>query len=101
MNHGNATLLDVHIGKRYLPSFQEIKVKLSDALICCGGVKPVDHFSHFTGRNKPWLQDLTTSRDKGLIMWGELLDTLNLPITSKNITDMGFKSPLGYFHPNI
>ena len=103
MTHGGVTLLDVNEGRRFQSSFRSSPVALQDALRCCGGSKPVDFFAHFTGRNKPWLQDLAKTRDKSLILWRELLDKLNLPINSTNIGQMGqnFKSPLGYFRPMI
>lgn len=100
MHHGNVTLLDVNRGRKFKTFFRPDEVSLNAVLSCCGGLKPVDHFSHFTGRNKPWLQDLATTRDKNLVLWGHLLDSLKLPINSQNIFKMGFKSPLGYFHPN-
>eukprot|EP01034_Spumella_vulgaris_P002795 gene2795-3621_t len=77
---------------------------VTDALSICGAnggiVMPMDMFYHYTGRNKPWMNDLKKPKDKSLLLWATLLDSLKLSVNSSNINDQNLKAPLGFFHPN-
>eukprot|EP01040_Poterioochromonas_malhamensis_P011096 gene11096-12092_t len=64
------------------------------------GRSPMDFFYHFTGRNKPWLQNLSKPKDAGVVTWIEIFDSLNLSVNSTTIRGSALKPPLGYFHPN-
>jgi hypothetical protein len=61
---------------------------------------PTDYFYHYTGKNKPWLQDLRKPKDKAQRLWAQHLDALHLSVNSSNINAQGLNSPLGYFYPN-
>jgi len=62
---------------------------------------PTDMFYHFTGRNKPWLQQsLSGSKDRALELWAQSLDSFGFHVNSSNIGQFKLKSPLGYFYPN-
>lgn len=63
---------------------------------------PTDMFYHFTGRNKPWLQQqsLSGSKDRALELWAHHLDSFGFHVNSSNIGQFKLKSPLGYFYPN-
>lgn len=115
LNYGDAILIDTEIRRvkilekgllSYSTLGQSYPVKSTqETLSCCGGKDPTQFFAHFTGRNKPWMKDLSQlPRKKSnniFLRWAEELDSLNLPITSKNIHEMGFGSPLGYFNANF
>lgn len=64
------------------------------------GRSPMDFFYHFTGRNKPWLQNLSKPKDASVVAWIEIFDSLNLSVNSTTIRGSALKPPLGYFHPN-
>ena len=99
--HGTVMMLDVTDATKYSlnGSMKEI-VSLDVALLRSNGQSPTDSFIHFTGRNKPWLQNLRKTRNKSLILWTTLLDKLQLPINSMNYELLGKKVPLGFFASN-
>lgn len=68
----------------------------------CNGKPPTSVFAHFTGKSKPWLNDIRTARrGSPLETWGKFLDGLRLPnVNTSNIHTQALKPPLGYFHPN-
>lgn len=108
INHGHALLIDTDL--RQARSFEtgiltrpDVIVDMKTALKCCNGQIPTSFFSHFTGRSKPWMQNITevvTRRrnNNDLIVWLRHLDSLNLPINSKNVESLGLGSPLGFFN---
>lgn len=104
LNHGNALLIDTDLKKARV--FQNGLLHAPDrvepmatALACCNGIIPTDHFVHFTGRSKPWLQgDLATSTKRDLLIWKNHLDGLRLKVNSSTIADLKLVPPLGYFN---
>eukprot|EP00981_Chlorochromonas_danica_P003277 scaffold634_cov185-Ochromonas_danica.AAC.14 len=104
LHEGRVTLLDTtkcwQYGANYVPSSTPLK----NCLAICNGKKPMDMFYHFTGRNKPWLQEnLSTSRDPGLKAWAEALSELHdLNISAQLIENRkhDLKPALGFFYPN-
>lgn len=100
LHEGRAQLLDSKVSTVYSANYTSHTVDIDEALQVCGGTKPVDMFYHFTGRNKPWLQDLSKPKDKALQYWATMLDEAQLNITSKEVSAQKMKSPLGYFFPN-
>ena len=104
---GNAMLIDTELknARTYskgLSERSESTTEMSTALSCCSGVSPIQHFAHFTGRGKPWMVNLSslqrTKNNENLLKWATILDTLDLPIKSVNIFDLGLGSPLGFFN---
>lgn len=59
--HGRALLLDTNYGLEYTEGDMK-RVDLDKLLHSCNGVSPVDSFIHYTGKSKPWLQDLDKSK---------------------------------------
>ena len=112
INHGNALLVDTEQRKArvfregiaHAPGMEE---PMGEALRCCKGVIPTAHYSHFTGRSKPWLNpDLAsitagTKRNGDIFTWKTHLDSLNLPVNSSTIGALKLKPPLGYFNSNF
>jgi len=84
---------------KYLKGNKQI-IKLDVLFQNSDGVSPISSFAHFTGRSKPWLQNLDKTKAKPLIMWKKLLDNLRLPINSTNYRLLGTKPPLGFFASN-
>jgi hypothetical protein len=86
----------------YSKGYQHRGVTVGEALSYCGNraILPTDYFFHYTGRNKPWLQDLTKPKDKAQKFWALHLNELKLRVNSTNISKHRLKSPLGYFYPN-
>lgn len=64
------------------------------------GMLPTDYFHHYTGRNKPWLQDQRRPKDASQRLWAQHLDSLHLSVNSSSIHAQSLNSPLGYFYPN-
>jgi hypothetical protein len=103
LNRGGVQLLDVKTAKIYSANHSfSTTSDLSHIKRICNGNLPMEMFYHFTGRSKPWLQDLSDkSRLKaGLKLWAEYLDALHLPLNSSNINVKLMVPPLGYFFPN-
>ena len=104
LTHGRIQLLDTKVVRKYEPGYvldSDDEASVKEALhVCEGSPLPTSMFYHYTGRNKPWLQDLRTPKDASLQLWANLLDGLNTTITSKNIHEHPLKPPLGFFHPN-
>lgn len=105
LSKGNVGLIDVKYVKLYdvkegKTRLVENRVDFKAYLQCCGGKPPTSMFAHFTGTNKPWLRDASTTENKDLKLWGQMLDSLNLPYNSSNIHDQGFKPPLGFWSKN-
>lgn len=111
INHGNTLLLDTQTkqgryfkdGIKYAPGE---KVSVKDALKVCNGISPVDHFSHFTGRSKPWMLDLSdvdrTNKNGDLVKWKNYLNGLHLEnVNSSTIGDLKYGAPLGFFNANF
>ena len=99
--------------RRYGPGYHVQTASLSETLQCCtesspdsasargkGVSLPTDYFYHYTGKNKPWLQDLTRPKDHSQRLWAQYLDALRLSVNSSNINKHALNSPLGYFYPN-
>jgi hypothetical protein len=59
--HGRALLLDANYGLEYTEGDMK-RVDLDKLLHGCNGVSPIDSFIHYTGKKKPWLQDLDKSK---------------------------------------
>jgi hypothetical protein len=101
INNGSVVLFDINFATVYAAQYRATRVRLGQALTCCGGESPVNYFDHFTGMSKPWLEKNIKSGDASVLRWLHELDSLNLPINSSNIhLGGGLKSPLGYWHPN-
>lgn len=100
LNNGTVMLLDSNEGAFYLPGYLKKILPLLDVFRGSNGRSPMQSFAHFTGRNKPWLQDLDHTKDKSLLVWKDLLDDLHLSINSTNFRLLGAKPPLGYFASN-
>jgi len=103
INNGRVMLLDQRQAKKYngLGTTPIVYDSLNEPLRCCKGKLPVSSFAHFTGKSKPWLNDIRESKRKDVKLWGHFLDSLDLPVNSSNIHDMALKPPLGYFAPNV
>ena len=107
INEGHSLLIDtetklVRYFKKGLLHEHDTVLTAQNSLSCCMGILPTQAFAHFTGRSKPWMLDPETFRKarKGgsLEIWINHLDSLNLPINSSNILEMGLGSPLGFFN---
>ena len=107
LNFGGAFLIDTvtRVVRKFetgLLKGQDIKLVAKDVLSCCEGKEPTRFFAHFTGRNKPWMTDLTaledTRKNEQFITWKNKLDSLNLAVNSSNIGELGLGSPLGFFN---
>ena len=59
--HGQALLLDTEEGIQYTEG-EAKKMDLDKILGSCNGVSPSESFIHYTGKSKPWLQDLDKSK---------------------------------------
>lgn len=103
INHGRVMLLDQRQATMYhgLGTSPVVFDSLRDPLKCCQGKLPVSVFAHFTGKSKPWLNDIRESNRKDVKLWGHFLDSLDLPVNSSNIHELALKPPLGYFAPNV
>jgi hypothetical protein len=114
INNGNAILVDTELRKarvfkRGIAHEPDVEEPMSAALQCCSGIIPTSHFSHFTGRSKPWLNpDLAvisatspSGRNGDIVTWKRHLDSLHLPVNSTTIGAMKLKPPLGYFNANF
>jgi hypothetical protein len=103
INHGRVMLLDQRQAKKYngLGTKPVVYDSLQEPLKCCNGKLPVSVFAHFTGKSKPWLNDIRKTNRKDVKLWGHFLDSLDLPVNSSNIHDLALKPPLGYFAPNV
>jgi hypothetical protein len=101
INNGRIMLLNEQQAMKY-SGHGEDGMPAINSLKCCQGKTPVSQFSHFTGKSKPWLNDLRNAKGGSpLAMWARFLDGLNLPgVNSSTIQEQGLKPPLGYFHPN-
>jgi hypothetical protein len=86
----------------YAPGYQHKGITVGEALSCCGtsAMNPTQYFYHYTGKNKPWLQNLAKPKDKSQKLWAQHLDALKLNVNSTNINTQKLNSPLGYFYPN-
>jgi len=86
----------------YSAGYQHKGSTVGEALRCCGAhaALPTEYFHHFTGKSKPWLQDLSRPKDKAQRLWAQYLDALKLSVNSSTINKQALNSPLGYFYPN-
>jgi len=105
LQRGSAQLVDVAVTYTYTPStpttaHQNHVTSNKLTLGCCDGLASVHKFHHFTGRSKPWLQNLITTTNPALKHWAAVLDSLHLTVNSSNIHLHKLKPPLGYFYPN-
>ena len=91
---GNGMLIDANtkVVRRYergLDVQNEKTLDMKQALLCCGGGNPLSFFAHFTGRSKPWMNELKNlpknRKNEMLIKWANHLDSMDLPIKSHNI----------------
>lgn len=103
INEGRVMLLDQRKANIYYGTGKEpvIHTSLQIPLKCCNGKLPVGMFAHFTGRSKPWLNDIRETKRKDTKLWGHFLDSLGLSVNSSNIHEMALKPPLGYFAANV
>jgi hypothetical protein len=111
INNGNTLLLDTQLRKgrifvNGLKYAADTEVPMKEALSVCGGVSPVDHFSHFTGRSKPWMNDLKdvnkTNKNGDLIKWKNYLDSLHIDgVNSTTLHELKMGAPLGFFNANF
>jgi hypothetical protein len=103
INQGRVLLLDQRQARKYngLGTTPVVYDSLAGPLACCKGKLPVSVFAHFTGKSKPWLNDIRQTKRKDVKLWGHFLDSLDLPVNSSNIHDLALKPPLGYFAPNV
>jgi hypothetical protein len=121
LHEGRAQLVDTDSSpapvRVYDANFQSRSLPLSTVLQSCASTAstanpalgknknpnsllPTDYFYHYTGKNKPWLQDLRKPKDPSQRLWAQHLDALHLSVNSSNINAHGLNSPLGYFYPN-
>jgi len=103
LKEGRSMLLDVKEASLFAPNFAISRESIDNVLTCCDGYPPIDTFLHFTGKSKPWINgDSSNVKRKGVKLWLNRLDELNLPINSSSLRSSGLplNSPLGYFHPN-
>jgi hypothetical protein len=121
LHEGRVQLIDTDNAREpvrvYQRGFKYDVVPIRTALDCCTGTSlqsgndysgskkgkaqlPTDYFHHYTGRNKPWLQDLNRPKDASQRLWAQYLDSLHLSVNSSNIHTQTLNSPLGYFYPN-
>ena len=103
INEGRVMLLDQTQARLYhgIGTTPDVFTSLKKPLECCKGKLPVSVFAHFTGKSKPWLNDIRASKRKDVKLWGHFLDSLDLPVNSSNIHELALKPPLGYFAPNV
>jgi hypothetical protein len=111
LNHGNVILVDTNLrtATKYPKGLLHGAGKLvpvGKALDCCNGGVPTAFFSHFTGRQKPWMVENIGSlepvkKNADLIRWCNMLDSLDLPVNSKTIGQLGLGSPLGFWNANF
>ena len=60
--HGRTLLIDTNFGLEYTEGHMK-RIDLDKELLqSCNGVPPVGSFIHYTGKSKPWLQDLDKSQ---------------------------------------
>ena len=83
-----------------------IPVPVRDALSCCDGKDPTQLFIHYTGRSKPWMQDLNnlsaSKKDDQYRLWCQYLADLDIPnVTCSSIAGMKYGAPLGFFNANF
>lgn len=77
--HGESLLLDTTEGLEYMEG-EAKKVGFDKIFESCNGVPPIDSFIHYTGKNKPWLQeDLNKSK---------VLHAINSPFSSGLLFDI-------------
>jgi len=104
---GKGMLVDTVAKKAFkyekgLDHTSERKLEVQTALSCCQGLSPIGFFAHFTGKGKPWMLDIgnmeRSKKNEQILKWAEHLDALKLPVTSKNVYDIGLGSPLGFFN---
>ena len=108
LNKGKGMLIDTSIKKlvsftRGLLHQKHTLLPFPGPLSCCNGVVPTDMFAHFTGRAKPWMNDLTNipARKRNLRIWAQYLDSLQLNINSSTIGTLGLGSPLGFWNAKL
>ena len=110
INKGNALLVDTDTGvarifNRGYNIEKDVKSNVKETLQCCRGVIPTSHFAHFTGRQKPWMVDLSDidkrKTNGDLSIWKKHLDELKLEVNSTNIGTLKLGSPLGFFNANF
>lgn len=114
IHHGNVILMDTDLnvvrhyrrGIAHDTEHDMIEVPAKKALaVCNSALMPTRYFAHFTGRSKPWMNDLRnlepTRRNADLITWAKLLDGMNLPVNSSTIGELKLGSPLGFFNVNF
>jgi len=111
LNHGNVMLIDgnTRTPTKYAKGLLHqpgVSVPIKQALDCCGGGIPTTFFAHFTGRQKPWMVPKIGSleavkKNTDLILWANLLDSLQLPVNSQTIAKLGLGSPLGFWNHNF
>lgn len=99
LTNGKAQLFDFKEVEVYDANYEHHSEQMRD-LSGCLSMLPTDRFYHYTGRNKPWLQDLDHPKDKSIKYWKSQLDRAGLTLNSTFFQSNKLKSPLGYFHPN-
>lgn len=111
IHHGNVILMDTDLAvvRHYRKGIANdvahdmVEIPAKQALdVCHSSLMPTRYFAHFTGRSKPWMNDLRnlepTRRNADLITWAKLLDGMKLPVNSSTIGDLKLGSPLGFFN---
>lgn len=108
LTRGRALLIDTQT--RAVKHFKQGLLSHSPSLLaspgplsCCRGDAPTELFVHFTGKQKPWMTDLThiPPRNANLRKWAAHLDSLRLDINSSTIGSLGLSSPLGFWNAQI
>jgi hypothetical protein len=100
INEGRVVLINRKVVTQY-NGLMKPSALVSDLLSCCQSRLPTSAFVHFTGKTKPWLNEITESSRRDVKIWGRYLNQLKIDgVNSSNIHEQGLKPPLGYFHPN-
>lgn len=100
LTHGRVQLFDFKDAELYDENYIHQSREIHELSPRCLSILPTDRFYHYTGRNKPWLQDLDHPKDKSIKYWKTQLDRAGLTLNSTFFQSTKLKSPLGYFHPN-
>lgn len=115
IHHGNVILMDTDLNvirfyRKGLANdmehdMKELTVKEALEDVCHSSLMPTRYFAHFTGRSKPWMNDLQNIqpnwRNQDLMTWAKLLDGMHLPVNSSTIGELKLGSPLGFFNVNF
>ena len=111
LNNGNVMLIDTaaRTATKYASGLLHqpgVPVPIKQGLDCCNGGVPTTFFAHFTGRQKPWMVENIGSleavkKNADLILWANLLDSLQLPVNSQTVAKLGLGSPLGFWNHNF